>query len=58
MPELFISKFNSPQVKKLIGEAGIRHKDQIYQFIANRGKMILYLKVAINVKCLSSVSDG
>lgn len=41
-----------------MGAAGIRHKDQIYQFIANRGKMIMYLKVAINVKCLSSVSDG
>lgn len=45
------------EVKKLMGEGGIKQKDQMHHIIAKGMKTIQHLRVAINVKCCSLISD-
>lgn len=54
---LFCRAQEPAEVKKLMGEVGIKQKDQMYQVIAKGIKTIQHLRVAINVKCCSLISD-
>lgn len=54
---LFCRAQEPAEVKKLMGEVGIKQKDQMHQVIAKGIKTIQHLRVAINVKCCSLISD-
>lgn len=54
---LFCRAREPTEVKKLMGEVGIKQKDQMHQVIAEGIKTIQHLRAAINVKCCSLISD-